>query len=466
MSAFNSTLAPAGNGTMAGGYNGTIPGGNGTAVGSSGVDSNSYYNGLVPNLGYNVAMLAIWGVLLTVHVLQLYLRQYWFSIGFICTGILEVLGYIGRTWSHFNQDNVNAFLLNMVCLTISPVFTLGSLYYQLSKLIEIYGHKFALLHPSILYAYIFICCDIISLAVQASGGGVAGEESGQGKDVRPGTHVFVGGLAFQVASLSVFIILMTHFVFKVYVQTRWRYIGSVSLKPSIFRISQKELDHMYNEKFQFLRMVPDRWVFHYFIYALIASVLLIFVRCAYRLAEMVNGWSGYLSVHENYFIILDGVMMSLAVTLMTVFHPGFAFKGRTVSVPITNAKKINANDDSLDIPQPESEQEEDTATGSDDEKMYNSEKSNNGPKDRKRTFSLPSFGSGPTFTSRMPSFKRAVNPFSSRGGTRKTHTEGPQPSEIENSAEAPYENELAEEPPVRNSEDVPGPQETGTHRVV
>lgn len=258
---------------------------------------------------------------------------------------------------------------------------------------------------------------------------------------------------------------MTHFVYKVYIQTRWKYIGSVSFKPSIFKISQRDVDHMYREKFQALRIMPDRWVFHYFVHALIVAILLIFVRCAYRLAEMVNGWSGYLAVHENYFIILDGVMMTLAVVIMTIFHPGFAFQGRTTPIPITDSRKINTNDDSLDIPQPESEQE-DTATNSDDEKYYNNEKSNADFNDRKRAFSLPSFGSGPTFTSRMSSLKRVTNPFSSRGGTKKAYKEGHQSSEIENSAEVPHENDLAEEPPIRSSKDVLGPQESGTHQVV
>lgn len=430
----------------------------------------NYYNGLVPNLAFNMAMLVIWGVLLAIQVLQLYLKQYWFSFGFICTGILELLGYIGRVWSHYNQHNLNGFLLNMVCLTISPVFTMGSLYYQLSKLIEIYGHKFAILHPSVLYAYIFICCDIISLVVQAAGGGVAGKESGNDGNTRTGTHVFVGGLAFQVSTLSIFIILMTHFIFKVYVQTRWRYIGSVSFKPSIFKISQRELEPMYNEKYHALRMMPDRLIFHYFIYALIASVLLVFVRCAYRLAEMINGWSGNLTVHENYFIILDGVMMSLAVTIMTVFHPGFAFRGRSDTVPITkdrrckkNSSNSNAtnndyyNDGGFEIPQPEAEQ--DTSTGSEDDTYDNNEKSNPNSKGPKRTFSLPSFGSAPTFTSRIhPNLKRATNPFGSRRGTKKTLKEGLQSPEVEESTEVPYENELNEEPhmePPTQTQDQP-----------
>lgn len=373
---------------------------------------------------------------------------------FICTGILEVLGYVGRTWSHFNQNSLNAFLLNMICLTISPVFTMGGLYYQLSKLIEIYGHKFSLLRPSILYAYIFICCDIISLAIQASGGGVAGGESSLHESVWTGTQVFLAGLAFQVATLSIFMILMTHFLFKVYVQPRWEYLGARKFSWSIFKISQREIDHLYRQEYHELRMEPDRKMFHYFIFALIVAVVTVFVRCCYRLAQMVSGWSGYLSVHENYFIILDGVMMSLCGLTMTVFHPGFAFKGTKYSVRITNGRPKNSGNDTLDIPQPESEQE-DSATVSDDEKIENREESGN--KEVKRNFSMPSL-SGSTFVSRMASFKR---PFGRSQRRSQPHSDLDQ-----SSGEFPNENELHELPSGREYPEIPDPPDSITPQVV
>ncbi|SJM85302.1 related to Sphingoid long-chain base transporter RSB1 [Zygosaccharomyces bailii] len=416
-----------------------------------------YYNGMVPNVGFNIAMLAIWGVILALHVLMVYLKQYWFSMCFICTGILEVLGYIGRTWSHFNVDGMTPFLMNMICLTISPVFTMAGLYYQLSKLIEIYGHKFSFVRPSILYAYVFTCCDIISLAIQASGGGVAGGESSVHESVWTGTQVFVAGLAFQVATLSVFMMLMSHFLFKVYVQTRWQYLGKISFSPAIFKISQREIDHFYRPEFHALRMEPDRKMFHYFIHALIIAIITVFVRCCYRLAEMVNGWSGYLSVHENYFIILDGVMMSVCAVSMTIFHPGFAFQGRTVSVRITNGGKHHKNknnDPTPDIPQPESEQE-DSATVSEDEKIENKEEP--GSKEVKRNFSMPSL-SGSTFVSRMASFKR---PFG------KSQRRSQQQSEIEQSSgEIPYHNDLYQLPSGREYPEIPEPTDSITPQVV
>lgn len=214
-------------------------------------NSNSLYGGMVPNLRFNITMIVIWGILLTIHVVQLLMRQYWFSIAFICTGILEVLGFIGRTWSHSNVADMDAFLLNMICLTIAPVFTMGGIYYQLAKLIEVYGHRFSLLPSPMAYSFIFICSDIVSLVVQAVGGGLCGVAVTDGTSATTGNHVFIAGLAIQVASMAIFLMLWFHFLFRIYISVRWEHINSRPISLSLLKISQTEVDYLYREKFHF-----------------------------------------------------------------------------------------------------------------------------------------------------------------------------------------------------------------------
>ncbi|QLL34903.1 hypothetical protein HG536_0H02780 [Torulaspora globosa] len=298
----------------------------------------SLYSGMVPNLAFNVAMLAIWGVLLSWHTLMIWYRQYWFSSAFVCAAILEVLGYVGRVWSHFDVYLVNPFLMQLVCLTIAPVFTMGGVYYQLAKMIEIYGHRFSLLPSPMAYSYIFIAFDFISLVVQAAGGGVAGTESTNGDSSDTGDNIFIAGLSLQVASMIIFMVLMGHLYYKVFVQTRLDHSGQTKLSLGLLKISRTEIDYLYRQKFSDLRVRPDRWVFHYFPLAMVVAVATVFVRCCYRLAELAAGWNGYLIIHENYFIILDALMIALATVALSVFHPGFAFQGRHVSIPITHGR--------------------------------------------------------------------------------------------------------------------------------
>lgn len=304
----------------------------------NGVASVSLYSGMVPNLGFNIAMLSIWGVLLSSHVLLVWLKQYWFSTAFICAGILEVIGYAGRVWSHFNVFMMDPFLMQMVCLTIAPVFTMGGIYYQLAKMIEVYGHRFCLLPSPMAYSYIFIGFDIVSLVVQAAGGGVAGSDTATGNESDTGDNIFIAGLALQVASMTIFIALMGHLYYRVFVKTRLDHTGTKKPTFSLFKIPQSEIDYLYRQKFSDLRIHPKRWVFHCFPHALTLAVCTVFVRCCYRLAELITGWSGYLITHENYFIILDALMIAIATVSMTVFHPGFAFEGRQRSIPITAGK--------------------------------------------------------------------------------------------------------------------------------
>lgn len=306
----------------------------------------SFYGSMTPNLRFNLCMVVIWALILCFQSFQLIYKQWWFSIAFLCTAVLEVIGYAGRTWSHYDTFLKKPFLMNMVCLTIAPVFTMGGIYYQVAKLMEVYGHQFSLIKSPMLYSYIFISCDIVSLAIQAAGGGAAGMESARGESVVKGDNIFVAGLSIQVASMFFFLVLWYYFMYSIFVMTRLKHLGLPKSKiwdNRIWKISQTEIDYMYPVKYKHIRLNPIRWTFHYFSLAITFATMVVFTRCCYRLAELSEGWRGNLIMHEWYFIILDALMMSLCAVTLTIFHPGYAFKGRTQRIPITKGKK-NMND--------------------------------------------------------------------------------------------------------------------------
>ena len=56
-----------------------------------------------------------------------------------------------------------------------------------------------------------------------------------------------------------------------------------------------------------------------------AATVLIFIRSIYRVAELWEGFGGKLANDEATFMIFEGPMIILAVTAMTVFHPGRIF---------------------------------------------------------------------------------------------------------------------------------------------
>lgn len=57
------------------------------------------------------------------------------------------------------------------------------------------------------------------------------------------------------------------------------------------------------------------------------SAFCIIVRNFYRAIELSQGWKGYLITHEVYFAVLDGALMTLAVSVFNIFFPARYLSG-------------------------------------------------------------------------------------------------------------------------------------------
>jgi len=294
---------------------------------SSEADTNLY--GIILNRDANLAALILFAIVWFFQtVLGLWYRQWWFGTAFFIASGLETAGYIGRFLSHGDPYNVDYFLLQIICLTLGPAFFMGGVYFLLAKFAMIYGNNISRLKP-MYYSYIFISCDLLSIVLQAIGGGMAASATQNGDSTTSGTHIMVAGLAVQVASMSLFIGLCVDFFFRV-------------------RKFQKQTDtsdpsSIYEEKY--LPILKNR-LFKPFLYAIVVCTILIYIRCIYRLAELAEGWDGYLILHEVYFLVLEALIVFLAAFSMTVLHPGFIF-GR-IHIPVKGLHKKNKDTDSTD----------------------------------------------------------------------------------------------------------------------
>ena len=155
------------------------------------------------------------------------------------------------------------------------------------------------------YPRIFIPCDVMSLLLQAAGGGIASVASHQNKSPNLGDHIMVAGLAFQVCTLLVFIFFSADFALRTLRRTAT--MGQEALDPTHAKLRASKL-------------------FRGFLVALMLSTLCIFTRSVYRVAELGEGWEGALIKNQNLFIGLEGVMVIVAVLLLNVFHPGLCFR--------------------------------------------------------------------------------------------------------------------------------------------
>ena len=91
----------------------------------------------------------------------------------ICIGLVtEAAGYAARVLMNGNPFMRDYFLWYLITLTIGPVFIAAAIYLTLGRIVVVYGENVSRLLPRS-YTTFFLGCDIVSLLVQAAGGGIA-----------------------------------------------------------------------------------------------------------------------------------------------------------------------------------------------------------------------------------------------------------------------------------------------------
>jgi len=164
------------------------------------------------------------------------------------------------------------------------------------------GRQYSPIAPN-LYLWIFCTCDFVSLLLQAIGGGLASAESSKvGGNTAIGTNIMVTGIVFQLASISAFVYLFVLFL----VRTR-------QLK------------------------VPR--AINLLTFATTISLMAVYIRSIYRTIELLQGWRGYLITHEIYFVVLDGVMVTICGGIFVFLNPGVLLKKRDSAGDLEDIEK-------------------------------------------------------------------------------------------------------------------------------
>lgn len=215
------------------------------------------------------------------------------------------------------------FQIQICLLIIAPAFVSAGIYLTLKHFTITFGETWSRLRPA-WYTYIFITGDFISLVLQGAGGGLAatGENGSKAQDL--GTNLMIAGVIFQVVILSVFGYLLSEYTLRTY-----RRRDKLSMAATEILTSAK---------------------FRLFVAGVMIAYLAIFTRCVYRIPELTGGWGNELMRNEPEFskyrelnsileilltglaVALEGVMITIAVLTLTLFHPGFCF-------PVLGAKQ-------------------------------------------------------------------------------------------------------------------------------
>ena len=108
----------------------------------------------------------------------------------------------------------------------------------------------------------------------------------------------IGGLSFQVFSITIFAGLCVNYVLHI---------------------------HRYGEKEPSYKAFRRSRRFKGSLVALAVAIVTIYIRSIFRVAELQHGFGSRLASNQVTFMILEGAMILIAAVALTAFHPTLVF---------------------------------------------------------------------------------------------------------------------------------------------
>ena len=245
-------------------------------------DHSSY--SYTPSFALGILAVILFLLALGLHLWLLLRHRTWYFCTVVIGTVMEVIGYIFRILaSKINPYAVSYFVGQYFCIVVAPVFYSAAIYTLITVMINHVGRQYSPLPPKLIL-WVFIVCDVIATGVQVAGAALVGTAYSNGRDPNAANNILLAGLAFQVFSFGLFIVLFVWFLAKAK-----RALNS-GLKV--------------------------------FAGAVFVATLLIYLRTCIRLAETAEGLLKFLSTHEAIFGCLEFAPIVIAVYLFVYWHPG------------------------------------------------------------------------------------------------------------------------------------------------
>ncbi|CAL1716643.1 unnamed protein product [Somion occarium] len=235
--------------------------------------------------------------------------MWWLMPTVVLCGIGELIGWGGRLWSAISPLENNPFLIQIVCTIIAPTPFLAAIFITFARLTKRLGVQYSRLSPR-LYSRIFLTCDIISLIVQAAGGGLAASANDDaGSNL--GANIMLGGIIFQLVSLIIFVTLASEYLLR-YIHDRpfLRFAQKNASDTEVYKNGRSEWDTR-------IKVLVGGLTF---------ICLCIFIRSIYRTIELADGWEGRVISTQIYFNALDGAMIWISMLAYNICHPGLLLR--------------------------------------------------------------------------------------------------------------------------------------------
>jgi hypothetical protein len=218
------------------------------------------------------------------HLYLLLRHRTWYFTPMLVGTVMEIVGYVFRLLSSQQSPySVPWFVVQYFFIVVAPVLFSAAIYTIISIMINIYGRTYAPFAPKVVL-WVFITCDVVATIVQVAGAALVGVAYSNQKDPTTYNNILLAGLAFQVFSFALFIVVLM-----------WTLVKA---RSSPAKISKS------------------------FIAALVVATLAVYLRTCFRLAETAEGLMETLSTHEVFFGCLEFAPVVVAVFIFTYWHPG------------------------------------------------------------------------------------------------------------------------------------------------
>lgn len=315
--------------------------------------------GYYPSVGANAFFV---GFFFMCGAMQLYAgiryKTWTYLVAMFLACLDQGIGYIGRVMLHQNPWSSVGFQIQICCLILGPAFNSAAIYLVLKHVVLCFGPEYSHLKPK-WYTWIFICGDLLSLVIQAIGGGMAATSMDNESRQEVGDHLMLAGIAFQVVTLTFFAVAAG-----TYLMRRRRAHQPLSSEA---------------------HLLVRKLSFQMFAVGVPVAFAAIFIRCVYRIVEMSGGWGNPIMQAEAPFIALDGrcalaflfssfpfsssfpsscfsfpvleprltsnSMVALATLIQTLLHPGWCFP-RLSSAYVPPVSKTRPSSTSSTPPEP------------------------------------------------------------------------------------------------------------------
>ncbi|KAJ7136741.1 RTA1-like protein [Mycena epipterygia] len=254
--------------------------------------------GYIPHEYVGIIFLVLFGLSTLLHIGQaIYYRMWWLLPTAAFCGVIELIGWAGRTWSSISPSFGDPYMMQIVCTIVGPTPLVAVLFTLFARVVERLGQEYSFITAK-WYIIIFISCDFVALVVQGLGGGLLSSEStSTNGNAIIGASVILAGIVVQTIALCAYC-LSAAIYFRRY---------------SSIRVVDSRSTHMDNH----LKIM---------IYGMSFCTLTLFIRSIYRLIELgqeiSTDFRGKVITTEVYFNVLDGGMVTLAIFTLNFVHPG------------------------------------------------------------------------------------------------------------------------------------------------